>query len=236
MAVQTLCLLKSPFLLRQLMLRAAMDTLLGHDFGAALAPPDPANVGAFARRAPARSAGVTAPAAGAATQPASTAREDRPVALGRALPHLVRMANGTRDRQAGDRHRLAPTGLPTLVDLEEPPPPGAPDRAGRRPCVDSHDVTGKPALGRASDSWRTDETRDRRLSGDRREIHGAPAPTSFADVAHLLAESHRPDRGGRFLRGPDRDLPPRVRLGAPRPRSAAHPARSGHRTSDGGVD
>jgi len=37
------------------------------------------------------------------------------------------MANGARRRQAGDRHRLAPTGLPAVVDLEEPPPHGATD-------------------------------------------------------------------------------------------------------------
>jgi len=33
-------------------------------------------------------------------------------------------------------------------------------------------------------------TVDRRLSGDRREIHGTPAPASLANLAHLLA-NHR---------------------------------------------
>jgi len=45
---QGLPLLNSSFLLRQLMLRAAMATILGHHVGAALAPPDAANVGADA--------------------------------------------------------------------------------------------------------------------------------------------------------------------------------------------
>jgi hypothetical protein len=36
--LRALCLLKSPFLLRKLMFRAPMATLLGHDVGAALAP------------------------------------------------------------------------------------------------------------------------------------------------------------------------------------------------------
>jgi hypothetical protein len=36
-----LCLLKSPFLLQQLMLQPTTDTLLGDDVGACLAPPDP---------------------------------------------------------------------------------------------------------------------------------------------------------------------------------------------------
>ena len=43
-----MCLPKSRFLSQQLMLRAAMGTLLGHDFGAALARPDAPHMGAFA--------------------------------------------------------------------------------------------------------------------------------------------------------------------------------------------
>jgi hypothetical protein len=39
-----------PFLLRQLMLRPTMDTLLGDDVRAPLAPPDSARTSAFARR------------------------------------------------------------------------------------------------------------------------------------------------------------------------------------------
>src|SRR2546425_3997124 len=147
------------------MLRPTMNTLSSHDVGAHLVPPDPPNSGAFARRAPARSARVTAPAAGAAAHPTATgaAREDRPLALGRARAPLDRVANGARNRQTGDRHRLAPTGLPAVVDLGEPAPPWATDGARRRPHADSHDVAGEPALGRAEDSWRTAETRARRL-------------------------------------------------------------------------
>src|SRR5216684_671813 len=51
---------------------------------------------------------------------------------------------------------------------------------------------------------------------------GQPPP----DLAHFPAESHRPDRGGRFLRRPA-DLPPLVRPGSPRPRSATLQARGG---------
>src|SRR5712691_6256733 len=123
-----------------------------------------------------------------------------------------------------------------MVGLEEPAPHRATDRARRRPHVDSYDGERKPALGRAADSWRATQTRDRRLSGYGRETYGSWAPASIAELAHVLAESHRPDRRGRFLRGPDRDLPPPVRPGTPRPRSATHQARGGHRPSDGGVD
>ena len=48
------------------------DPLLGDDVGASLAPSDPANMGAVARRATARSAGLTASTAGAAAHPASS--------------------------------------------------------------------------------------------------------------------------------------------------------------------
>jgi hypothetical protein len=56
-----LCLLKTPFLVRQLMLRPTLDTHLCDDVRAPFAAPDLARIGAFARRAPARGAGVAAP-------------------------------------------------------------------------------------------------------------------------------------------------------------------------------
>jgi putative transposase len=58
----SVCLPKTPFLLRQLMLRPTIDTLLG-DVGATFRPPDAANMRAFARRAPARSLRVATPTA-----------------------------------------------------------------------------------------------------------------------------------------------------------------------------
>src|SRR5712691_4249449 len=120
------------------MLRSTMDTLSSHDVGPRLVPTDPPNSDAFARRAPVRTTRVTAPVAGVAADAASTvaAHESGPLALDRALAHLDGMADGARHRQAGDRHRLAPTGLPALVDLEGPAPPGATDRASQRPYTD----------------------------------------------------------------------------------------------------
>ena len=90
--VWTHCLLKSPFLLRQLMLRPTMDTLLSDDIRAPLASPDPTRIGTFARRAPSRGACVTAPTTGAAANAASAvaAREGGP---------LARLAEGARDRR-----------------------------------------------------------------------------------------------------------------------------------------
>jgi hypothetical protein len=86
-ATTRLCLPKRPFLLRQLMLQPTMDTLLGDDVGACLARPDPPLMGAFARRAPARVAGLAPPTERSAALAASAiaAREGGPLALGRAL-------------------------------------------------------------------------------------------------------------------------------------------------------
>ena len=84
---------------------------------------------------------------------ASPAREDGPLALGPAGARLGQMANHARHCEAGDRHRLAPQGLPTLVDLEESTPDRATDGARRSPHVDSDDGGGEPALGRAADPW-----------------------------------------------------------------------------------
>ena len=66
----------------QLMLRQPMDTLRCDDVGAPIRPPDAANMGAFARDAPARSPGVAPPTAGAAAHPvaAVAARNDGPLA------------------------------------------------------------------------------------------------------------------------------------------------------------
>ena len=109
-----------PFLLRQLMLQPTMHTLPGDDVGACLALPDPPNMGAFARRAPARSAGLTAPTAGAATLSAAAvaAREAGPLALGRAFACVDRMPVAAAQRQASgsrpDAHAVL-SGAPARI-------------------------------------------------------------------------------------------------------------------------
>src|SRR5712692_7998932 len=145
------------------MLGVAMGTLLGHGFSAALAPTDPPNLGTFARSAPLRNPGLAAPAERAGAHPTATspAREDGSRPLGHAGARLDRMASAARYRQTGDRDRLAPTGLSTLVDLEESTPDGATDGARRHPHVDSDDGGGEPALGCAADPRRTLEAWDR---------------------------------------------------------------------------
>src|SRR5260221_2181207 len=112
------------------MLRVAMGTLLGHDVGACLGPPDPWHMGTFARLAPSRSAGLAAPTAGAATLPAAAgaAPQSRPVGLGRGLPWVCPMAIGGRPRPTPKRHLPAPTRPPTLVGPGKTTPHQGDDR------------------------------------------------------------------------------------------------------------
>jgi predicted TIM-barrel fold metal-dependent hydrolase len=100
--VGILCLLKSSFLLRPLMLRLPIDTLLGDHVGAPVPPVDPANMGAFTRCASTRNPGAATPTAGTAARPAAaaSARTGGSLALGHARALLDRMANSAPDRQA----------------------------------------------------------------------------------------------------------------------------------------
>ena len=53
-----------------------------------------------------------------------------------------------------------------------------------------------PALGCAADPRRTAEAWDRRVPGDRREVHGPSAATALTDVAHVPEQPRRTDRRG----------------------------------------
>jgi hypothetical protein len=127
----SLCLLKSLFLLRQLMLQPPMDTLPGDDVGTCLASPDPPHMGAFARRASARGTGLAAPAADTAALPGSAVavRAGGPLALGRALACADGMANGARHRQA-----LKPSSPGTDEASDSGGHGGAADASGDRRC------------------------------------------------------------------------------------------------------
>ena len=62
------------------------------------------------------------------------------LALGVAVAIVDRLANRARHRPAGHRHRLASSGLPPVLDLEESPPRRPTRSRGRRPRIDSDHV------------------------------------------------------------------------------------------------
>ena len=173
------------------MLRPTMDTLLGDDVGA---PVPPLTLRTWARSR-------------AALQLEVLALRHQLQVLQRTRPRRLRLAK--TDRWLWVVLSRLWTGWRTALVIVKPETVIAWHRRGfrlwwtwksrrriGRPTVPADVRTlirtmarGEPAVGRAADSRRTAETRDRRLSGDRREIHGPPAPAAVADVAHVLAES-----------------------------------------------
>src|SRR5262245_22494583 len=63
-----------------------------------------------------------------------------PVALDVALTRVARLANRTGDRQTGDRHRRASSGLPPLLDVDKSTTCRSTNRADGRAGADSNDV------------------------------------------------------------------------------------------------
>src|SRR5262245_47928077 len=107
------------------------------------------------------------------------------MALGVAGALVASLANRTRHRQTGNCHRLASSGLPPVLDVEESPTCRATGRAGGRTRADSNDVAGQPTLGCAAASRRAVETWHRRVSDNGREVHGPASPTAITDVADI---------------------------------------------------
>jgi transposase InsO family protein len=102
---------------------------------------------------------------------------------------MNRLANCTRHRQTGNRHRLASSRLPFVLDVEKSPAHRSAGRRGRSPRIDSEHVGEQLTLGRAQDSRRVVEIRPRRLSSDGREVHASAHQTAVSDVAHVPDES-----------------------------------------------
>ena len=105
-------------------------------------------------RAAPRGPRTPASTAGTATVTTSTTApgESGPVALGVAVMRVGRLANGRRDREAGNRRRLASPGLPLVLDMEKSPPPRTTARRRRCPRPDSDDVRAQPAVGSTTHS------------------------------------------------------------------------------------
>ena len=127
--------------------------------------------------------------------PTSPRHVGRPDVVGVALAGMARLAFGRSHRQAGNRHRVAPARLSSVLDVEEPTPHRPPDRSTRRSRPDPRTVHLEPALGCASDSRGTSEVGDLSESVDRRQVHAttsAPRNVSFVGraVEFALASHH----------------------------------------------
>ena len=146
--------------------------------------------------------------AGPATVTTATAApcESGPVALGVAVTLLERLANGARDREAGDRHRLAPheasgcSGRGRVAGATGDRP--SPDvRALIRTMSHENPLWGAPRIHGELLKLGSRSLR-RRSRSTWRAGHAA-----VTVLAHLPHESRPADRGRRFLRRPDRHVP-----------------------------
>jgi transposase InsO family protein len=109
---------------------------------------------------------------------------------------------------------MAPTPMDPPLDVRSPWP--APHHDGhsdtRRP-----DGRGEPAVGRASDPWRVEQARHRRLRANRLAALAETRSSTVTDLAHLPHESGDVPRVDGLLHRADTHRPRAVRARATRP-------------------
>ena len=140
------------------------------------------------------------------------------------------------NRQARDRHWLAPQGIQAFLDMEVAAgKTGPPTGVEGDPQSDPTDVSGEHTVGRPPDPWRAFEAWLFHLPGRRLEIH-APLPlAALAIVADIPYKSRRLPGIDRLFRGPHGHVPPPVRVHRAPPRAPPDRAFRCNREPDDGV-
>ena len=99
---------------------------------------------------------------------------------------LERLAICLGHRQTGNRHWLAPQGLPAVLDMESSSRPARPPTGSERSApTDSEDEPRESALGRAPHPRRIAQTRHRHRRDQRGQVHGTHAEAAVANLADL---------------------------------------------------
>ena len=140
------------------------------------------------------------------------------------------------NRQARDRHRLAPQGVQAFLDMEVAAGKARPASGIEGdPQSDPMDVSGQHIMGCASDSWRAFEAWLFHLPSYRLEIHGLSPLATIAVVADIPYKSCRLPGIDRLFRGPHGHVPTPVRVHRAPPRPPPDRAFRRHCTSDRGL-
>src|SRR6266446_5556594 len=106
--------------------------------------------------------------------------------MGVAVRRLDRLAIFLGHRQTGNRHWLAPQGLPAVLDMESSSRPArAPTGVERDAPTDSEDEPRESALGRAPHPRRIAQTRHRYRRDQRGQVHRNQSETAVAKLAHI---------------------------------------------------
>src|SRR5258707_15764529 len=110
--------------------------------------------------------------------------------MGVAVRGLDRLAIFLGHRQTGNRHWLAPQGLPAVLDMESSSrPTRTPTGVERDPPIDSEDEPRESALGRAPHPRRIAQTRHRYRRDQRGQVHRTQSEAPVANLADLPGES-----------------------------------------------
>jgi len=207
---RALWLLKTAYVLAPLQLQTPRARLSRDDVRPDLACADAPRNRAVPRRASPRGTRPTPSTAGAPTVTAAKTAfgEAGPMALDVAVALLERVANRARHREAGDRHRVAPSGLPAVLDVEESPAQRSTDSRRGSSRSDPDDGARQSALGSAPNSRgeliklglavSRRPSRNTCLAGPhRRRTSGAPSSrTTSTRSRPPTSSSCRPPRAG----------------------------------------
>src|SRR5215469_408157 len=128
---------------------------------------------------------------------------------------------------------MASKGIPTVLEVEEPPSTGQARGIRRGHRADPQDESGQSQLGCTEDPWRTAETGIRAIASYGRQIHGAASEAAFSDMAHVPRQPHKGFGGYRLFCSTDSFISGLVCLRDPVARPPAACALRGDRTSHG---
>ena len=150
------------------------------------------------------------PEAGKTTAAASS---DRPRVLGLPLPPVATLEGRPRHRQARDGRRLAPPGVPPVLEMEiVPRKAGSPANLERNTRTHPTNEPREPVVGRSPNPRRVIEAGHRCQPSDRNAIHGTASEAAVADLADVPRQPRGLSRFDRFLCGPDGHVRRFVRL------------------------
>jgi len=166
----------------------------------------------------------------------ATADGNGPDLLGSAVEAVDELAAFAAGGTAGDRGRLAPAGIQTLLGVEESAARRPAQDYNRAPRSDSADEPRQSPLGCTKNPRRAAEARPNGLAGDGFEVHGPAPEAAVAGMANILEEPRPGSDCVGFLHGAHRDLSSAFRARDADPQQAPAGAFQCHRASDGGLD
>ena len=130
----------------------------------------------------------------------------RSAVLGRFVPRLARLARSAAVRTTGNGDSLATRTVSQILDPAVPAAAQEARPAGHRrrnPPVGRTSGGGQSAMACATDSWRAEDARHRRIRAHRLPHSSNPPSATDSNLEDLSAQPPRPAGVDRFLHRPD---------------------------------